>query len=96
MQSNAAICCFVNIQRRSANQYKYAEVSWLMLENRRGAELRCFKILRWEIEWLLQWSDSFSLTLMRDKANLQPATLPRALQQRACSQGGAFHQTHSK
>lgn len=96
MQSNAVMYYFLSVQRDSANQYKYSEVSWLMLEKRRGTEPKCFKILHWEIEQSLWWSDGFSWNLMRDKVNLQPATLLRALQQRACSQVGAFHQKQSK
>lgn len=44
-QSNAVMYYFLNVQRDSANQYKCSEISWLMLENRRGTEPRCFKIL---------------------------------------------------
>lgn len=83
MQSSAVVYYFLNVWRDSANQYKYSEGSWLMLENSRRMDPRCFKILCWEIERLLWWSDGLSLKLVRDKANLQPATLLRALQQKA-------------
>lgn len=50
MQSSAVVYYFLNVWRDSANQYKYSEGSWLMLENSRRMDPRCFKILCWEIE----------------------------------------------
>lgn len=66
-QGSAVMYYFLNVQRDSANQYKCSKISWLMLENRRGTEPRCFKILYWDIEQSLWWWDGFSLRLMGTK-----------------------------
>lgn len=95
MHSNAIMYCFLNVQRDSANQYKYSEVSQLMLENKRGTEPGCFESVLGDRAVAVVVRE---FPLEADEGQSKPpASVPlRALQQRACSQLGAFHQKHSK